>query len=161
MRGQAVRQLSHTRKVSKIPTAQIALLLLRYCAVPRWHFILRQMPHTHTAVQCNSQQIDSCARECFQTMGGLPTLTDWQTETMQLPIAEGGFGILSCSRIAPVAFYAAAADSAHSLLTRKLVKNVTVGSILAKIVGTRSKCSRPSSAAAFTHRMRTAHTRNA
>jgi hypothetical protein len=122
-KGEQVREFM--QKVAKIPSTQVALLLLRYCAITRWHYMLRQIPHTHTAIEWNSMQNDTQTQECFRAIGGLPQLTDWQLEKMELPIAQGGFGLVSAYRIAPVAFYAAAAECAHSILERKLVRGIT------------------------------------
>ena len=129
-KGEEVRGFMH--KVAQVPGTQIALLLLRYCANTRWHYMLRQVPHTHTAIEWNSMQNDRHIQECFQSIGGLPELTDWQLEKMELPITHGGFGLVSAYRIAPIAFFASAAECAHSILERKLVKGITQELLIAQ-----------------------------
>ena len=96
-----------------MPT-QVALLLLRYCTVPRLGFLARTVPPEH--FRAAAQLFDERVQRCFQTIvqlrpESLPpdTSAEQLREQIQLSLKAGGMGLRPAQRVSHAAYFASAA----------------------------------------------------
>ena len=100
-------------RLADLPSQQVALLLLRYCACPRIQFLLRTVPASNTgeAAWSHDDQIQSTLAALVQE----DKLADSQWRQASLRVTLGGLGLGSarCDRIA--AYLGSAADCLQDL----------------------------------------------
>jgi hypothetical protein len=94
---------------------QIALLLLRFCAVPRLSYLARTVdPFVFAVAGGAAEQFDSMLWDCFaQLIGseGASSLTEDARQQAQLPLSMGGLGLRSVKDLAPTAYFSSLAAS--------------------------------------------------
>ena len=99
-------------KLSLLQDAQIGVLLLRYCGVPKIMNLLRTVPPCLVDVAC--VQHDDNIVTTFEEIIGIKC-TDTQKQQVRLSIKNGGFGLTSARDTAPSAFLGAWANSLNHL----------------------------------------------
>ena len=95
-------------KLPRLNDAQTALLLLRYCGIPKISHLLRCIP---------SSVIDTAAREFDCTIIGCKVSVE-EIRQLLLPISLGGVGLAKSSSTSSVAFLSAWASSLYRLPLR-------------------------------------------
>ena len=85
--------------------SQIAVLLLRYCAVPRMSYLTRVTPPS--IIMPALEQFDAAIQQAAAAKLHLPASV--ATDIITRPIRFGGLGIRPHTRIAPAAYYAGTA----------------------------------------------------
>jgi len=86
---------------------QVALLLLRACALPRMHYVARTT--RPSLLRSAAERFDGDALRCFGRLVGIDTaqLDAARLRQITLPLSEGGFGIRPLSRVSTAAYLAA------------------------------------------------------
>ena len=122
--AQAVEKAKLLNLLPKLPSLQMAWLLLYYCAVPRLNHRLRTTPPSQSQVA--AQTHDANVVRTFRELFGIPGPEVWDSVVhgisfntwvaqAQLPLRYAGLGLRNSSRLAPAAYWASWADSLHNL----------------------------------------------
>jgi hypothetical protein len=94
---------------------QIALLLLRFCAVPRLSYLARTVdPNVFAAPGGAAELFDSMLWNCFAQLIGSRDASSLPKEVRlqaQLPLSRGGLGLRSVKDLAPTAYFSSLASS--------------------------------------------------
>ena len=94
---------------------QHALLILRQSALPRMNFLTRTLPPTYTLQACIDfdKRILQTALRLLQI--DPVQLSQVASTLLRLPLRSGGLGLRSTASVAPAAYLASIAASAHSI----------------------------------------------
>ena len=108
----------------KLPSLQMAWLLLYYCAIPRLNHLLRTTPPSQSREAAATH--DRNVLETFRALFGIPGHDNWDNNVhgisyntwvaqATLPLRYAGLGLRDSTRLAPAAYWASWADSLHNL----------------------------------------------
>ncbi|KAK3274578.1 hypothetical protein CYMTET_17246 [Cymbomonas tetramitiformis] len=88
-------------KLARLNDPQVQLLLLRYCAHPRFMHLVRVV-QPHLLMQQGALEHDAGIQRCLQEVTGSPyPLGEEAVAISQLPTRWGGLGLTSAQRLAP------------------------------------------------------------
>ena len=95
-------------RIAQLPSLQLALLLLQYCAAQRFTYLARTVPPSHSLA--GAEIHDHRIRTTLARLLSVDNLSDshWQQATLR--IAEGGLGLGSAQRDRFAAYLGSAAD---------------------------------------------------
>ena len=96
---------------------QVALLLLRYCCLPRIHHLLRTVSPYSIAISALTAIHDSNIMKCFSDITGL-TASPSIVRQIRLPIRLGGLGLTSTSAVAEAAYIGSVASCLSDVISR-------------------------------------------
>ena len=102
-------------KLPYIDDTQSAMLILRYCGIPKISHLLRCVPPTVTAEA--TREFDVAIINTFEAIIGCKLS---EQQRVQLRFSQGGFGLSQMSVTAPCAFLGAWASTLHQLPLRSL-----------------------------------------
>jgi len=102
---------AHTRlltRITQLPTLQLALLLLRYCAAQRITYLLRAVPPSTVLTAARQHDRQIMATLC--ALLGEDDLSDDQQLQASLRLADGGMGLGSAIRARKAAYLGSVSD---------------------------------------------------
>ena len=102
-------------KLPYIDDTQSAMLILRYCGIPKISHLLRCVPPTVTAEA--TREFDVAIINTFEAIIGCK-LSEQQRVQLFFRFSQGGFGLSQMSVTAPCAFLGARASTLHQLPLR-------------------------------------------
>ncbi len=102
--------------IPKLPTLQVAWLLLYYCAAQRANHLIRLLPPTLSAEY--AEKHDRAILQCLETLLQAGPLSENAKRIAVLRCVNGGLGLRSARRTAQAAFWAAWADALPMLRSR-------------------------------------------
>ena len=111
----------------KLPSLQVAWLLLYYCAVPRVNHLSRTLPPEQ--VFTTALQHDRAIQDTFQRLFAIPAASAWDehlhrgpstwwASQAKLPLRLGGCGLRDSTQISHAAYWASWADCLPGLRAR-------------------------------------------
>jgi len=113
--------IPHIRRLHKVGTHQLHLLLLRFCAVPRANFYLRT-----TEAELMEDALRGMEEEITRSLGNI--LGEVPSERMQqlasLPVRLGGLGLAKARQTAKIAFLASVATVTPILEYMPMIHNL-------------------------------------
>ena len=113
-------------KLRDLDDVQSAMLLLRYCHIPRINHLARSLAVLPDRSRPAADLHDFQSRSTFTSLMGCDSVGDSVWLQATLPIKLGGFGLSSVSTISQSAFLASWAHSLHELPARFPDMNSTV-----------------------------------
>ena len=91
--------------------SQTAMLLLRWCGVPRFNYLCRVLPPA--IVQKGAEHFDDQVWEAFGRITGIADTSDPNLRAQaELPLSKGGLGLRRATVVSPLAYVGAAAQAA-------------------------------------------------
>jgi hypothetical protein len=108
--------LFFTRLTNPHLGVQTAMILLRYCGIPKMNYLLKVIPPD--AIATIAKQFDDQAlaitHKLLETEGEAAAHTEEKTQQLQAPLRYGGFGITSAAATSHTAYLASVACAATS-----------------------------------------------
>ena len=102
--------------IPKLPTLQVAWLLLYYCAAQRANHLIRLLPPSLSVEYADKH--DQAISQCLETLIQAGPLSENAKRIATLRCVNGGLGLRSARRMAQAAFWAAWADALPMLRSR-------------------------------------------
>ncbi len=102
--------------IPRLPTLQVAWLLLYYCAAQRANHLIRLLPPSLSAEY--AEKHDQAILHCLETLLQAGPLSENAKRVANLRCVNGGLGLRSARRTAQAAFWAAWADALPMLRSR-------------------------------------------